>query len=71
MKNIVWNILITIAIITLIIVSIVCANPQKAQSYERDYQLEQVNQLEEVNSNLKEMIGLLERLNDCCRSCNK
>jgi len=46
-------------------------NTPKAQSYERDYQLEQVNQLEEVNSNLKEMIGLLGRLNDSCRSCNK
>jgi len=47
-------------------------NTPKAQSYyERNYQEETVNQLEEANSNLKEMIGLLGRLNDSCRSCNK
>jgi hypothetical protein len=30
-----------------------------------------LQELEEINSNLKEMIGLLGRLNDCCRSCNR
>ena len=62
-----------IAVIIAIILFLTCIvySPQKAQSYERDYQLEQVNQLEEANSNLKEMIGLLGRLNDCCRSCNR